>query len=187
MKLSARQLFFVTAVLVAVVVFQFARDRERILQTKVTSWTDTRNADCAIVLTGASARIPEGFSLLGQRRVRKLIISGVYKQADLPGIFPQWPFYGVVDPNDVILEKHSLTTYGNAEQSLPIVEALRCRDVILVTSRVHMYRSLRTFRAAFPERIPIYPRAVIAGHYNPSTWELLSETFKTMFYDLWAY
>ncbi len=187
MKLPAKWIFIAVVAVTAFFVFQFARDRERILRTQVTSWTDDIHADCGIVLTGGRARIPEGFSLLAERRIRKLIISGVYSQADLPGIFPQWPFYGVVDPHDVILEKHSLTTYGNAEQSLPLAKALHCRDVILVTSRVHMYRSLHTFRAVFPKAIAIYPHAVIAGHYNPHAWELYSETLRTMFYDLWAY
>ena len=33
-----------------------------------------------------------------------------------------------------------------------LVEALNCKDVILITSHLHMYRASRTFKAIFPER-----------------------------------
>jgi uncharacterized SAM-binding protein YcdF (DUF218 family) len=105
----------------------------------------------------------------------------------LRSIFPHWPFYGPVSEDDVILEKRSTTTYGNAQQSLPLVEALHCHDVILVTSRVHMYRAFRTFRSVFPAEIPIYARAVISQHFDPGYWEVFFETLKAIFYDLWAY
>ncbi len=164
----------------------FWRDCDLIAHQKITSWTGTGHADCAVVLTGGPGRIPEGFSLLAQHRIRKLIISGVYRRADLRSIFPQWPFYGSVDERDVFLEKRSLTTYGNAEQSLHVVQSLHCRDFFLVTSRMHMYRSLRTFRAVFPKDIKIIPRSVSDEEMHP-TWGLIVETVKTMFYNLWAY
>ena len=139
------------------------------------------------MLTGSPGRIREGFDLMAQGRVRKLIISGVYPQAELLDIFPQLPYYGPIAESDIVLEKHSLTTYGNAQQTQPLVEALQCQDIILVTSRLHMYRSLKIFRSVFPPDFIIKPRAVIAGSVNPEFFELALEVTKSLFYRLWAY
>ncbi|MEZ4871112.1 MAG: ElyC/SanA/YdcF family protein [Bdellovibrionales bacterium] len=65
------------------------------------------------------------------------------------------------------MRENSRTTYGNAQQSLQITDVLKCRDIILVTSRLHMHRSLNTFRSIFPSEVPIYPRAIVAGRYHP--------------------
>jgi uncharacterized SAM-binding protein YcdF (DUF218 family) len=154
---------------------------------EVTSWTEDHTADCAVVLTGGAQRVREGFDLLIRGSIQKLIISGVNPQAELRDIFPLWPYHGHLKEADVILEKFSQTTYGNAQQSLALVEALRCRDVVLVTGRLHMYRALSTFQAEFPPAITIQPRAVIAGSLAPDRGELAWETMKSMFYSFWAY
>ncbi len=173
--------------LVCLISWLFAREMRLVREQPVSSWTEDQNADCAVVLTGGPQRVREGFDLLIRKSVQKLIISGVNPSADVRDIFPLLLFHGEVRENDIILEKHSLTTYGNAQQSLALVEALRCRDIILVTSRLHMYRALSTFREEFPSTIPIYPRSVVAGQFESDWLEVAWETFKSMFYSLWAY
>ncbi len=153
----------------------------------VSSWKNTVQADCAVVLTGGAGRVREGFDLLANQNIKKLIISGVFQNAQLREIMPTWTFYGNLKEEDVFLERRSETTYGNAQQSLAVVEALRCRDVILVTSRLHMYRSYQTFRAIFPNHIPIYKQAVVSLKYNASFFEVLNEAFKSLFYSTWVY
>ena len=160
---------------------------QAILAQPVTSWTEDVTADCAVVLTGGPSRIREGIDLLARRNVKKLIISGVNPQARLREIFSLWPYYGNLSEEDVILERRSRTTYGNAQQTLPLVEALRCRDLVLITSRSHMRRAVLTFRAEFPQDFPIVPHAVVAGSITPGWLELGSETLKSLFYALWAY
>jgi uncharacterized SAM-binding protein YcdF (DUF218 family) len=177
-------LSFLTCVFVS---YAFYGQSQKILSQEITSWVEDQRADCAVVLTGGPGRVREGFDLLTQGRIRKLIISGVYPQAELRDIFPQWPYYGPMEEDDVILEKRSATTYGNAQQSLPLVEALRCRDIILVTSRLHMHRSFKIFRAVFPAEIPITSRAIVAGRAKPTNFELFVETTKAIFYSIWAY
>lgn len=164
-----------------------ATESKKILNTPITSWSEDHRADCALVLTGGPGRVREGFDLLTHQSVKKLIISGVHPQAGLRDIFPQWPYYGELREIDVILEKRSGTTYGNAQQSLALVEALHCRDVVLITSRLHMYRALNTFRNVFPNSVPIYPRAILAGSYKPDFWDLTTEVVKSLFYSFFAY
>lgn len=151
------------------------------------SWTEDQTADCAIVLTGGGGRIREGFDLLAHRDVRKLIISGVHPKATLKEIFPLWPYYGNLNESDVVLERRSGSTFGNAQQSLPLVEAFHCRNLILVTSQLHMYRAIRTFRAIFPVDMEIKGRAVVSGALHPKVWDRVFETLKSIFYSLWAY
>lgn len=153
----------------------------------VNAWTDAQQADCAIVLTGERNRLDEGLDLLYQSKVKKLIISGVNPTSHLEEIFPHLMFYGKIQKEDIVLEKNSKTTYGNAQQTLPLIEALKCQDVILITSRLHMRRSFKTFQAAFPPNITIYPRATL-GRQNAAPWDQLAmESLKSVFYTPWAY
>lgn len=171
---------------VALVIFGF-NEKKRVLNHGVEAWDFTQRADCAVVLTGGSGRIREGFDLLEQGRVKKLIISGVNPTSTLYQIFPQLPAYSRISESDVVLEKRSGTTYGNAVQSEALVEALKCRSVLLVTSSLHIYRSYQTFRARFPQDIQIKPHGIVSGHIHPTSFELFVEVLKSMFYSLWAY
>lgn len=162
-------------------------EAQKILAQEVTAWTLDQKGDCAVVLTGSPGRVREGFDLLAQGRIRKLIISGVYPHATLRDIFSQFPYYGSINEADIVLEKKSMTTYGNAQQSQVIIESLQCQDIILVTSRLHMRRSLNLFRSVLPPGYDIKPRAVIAGQVNPDFFDLVLEVTKSLFYRLWAY
>lgn len=159
----------------------------RVSDFAVTSWSQDHKADCAIVLTGGAGRIREGMNLLSQRQIKKLIISGVYPTAELRQIFPEWPIYGELDPDDVILERRSGTTYGNAQQSLVLIEALHCKDAILVTSGLHMYRARKTFEGVFPKEFPMTYRSTLTGSVSPPYATRFFEGLKSLFYSLWAY
>ncbi|KYG64119.1 hypothetical protein AZI86_15080 [Bdellovibrio bacteriovorus] len=186
-KLLRSRVFWTLALLVGVVTYRFYEEYEGIQSEIVQSWLKTPTADCAVVLTGGAGRVREGFDLLANQNVKRLVISGVYSNARLREIMPLWSLYGNLSENDVVLDRRSETTYGNAQQSLPIVEALKCRDILLVTSRLHMHRSYLTFRNAYPENIYIQKHAIIGGRYESSVWELGFEAMKSLFYSLWAY
>ena len=166
---------------------RFMKEFNRIQKEPMTSWLKSQSADCGVVLTGGPGRVREGFDLLANQNIKKLIISGVYSNALLREIMPVWHFYGALNENDVILERRSETTFGNAQQSVLIVEALKCRDILLVTSRTHMYRAYRSFKAAFPENIEIQKHPVVSGRYEPYFFETGFEALKSLFYSIWAY
>lgn len=151
------------------------------------SWEEREGADCGVVLTGGPGRVREGFDALARGEIRRLVISGVHPYAQLHEILPLWPFYGSLKEEQVVLDRRSGTTYGNAQQSLPLVEALRCRDVLLITSKLHMHRALKTFEAVYPPELPIRTRAIVAGSVRPSLGDRVTESLKSMFYSLWAY
>jgi len=180
-------LFFALIILSAIIVYFYSLESKVILQEPLTAWEKDHFSDCAIVLTGGPGRVREGFDMLAQGNARKLIISGVYPGAQLREIFPQWPFYGSLKKNDVILEKRSGTTYGNALQTLPLVEALNCRDITLITSKLHMYRAFQIYKNVYPKNFLIHKRSVIGHSMEPNFWRLYFETTKSLFYSLWAY
>jgi uncharacterized SAM-binding protein YcdF (DUF218 family) len=165
----------------------FGREFQKVTSHPINSWTEDISADCAVVLTGGSNRVREGLDLLSRGQVKKLIISGVHSSATLREIYPLWPFYGDVKEQDVVLDRRSTTTYGNAQQTIAIVEALGCRDVALVTSNLHMYRAYRTFQASYPSNIILIKYAVNSGRGEASFLETSTEALKSLFYSLWAY
>lgn len=189
-KFSSRRRRAILAIaIVCVVLFAwtFTREVRLILRQPVNSWTEDVSADCAVSLTGGPQRVREGLDLLSRKAVQKLIISGVHPQATLRDIFPLLPYYGELREQDVILERRSQTTFGNAQQTFPLVEALHCRDLVLITSRVHMRRALSTFKAEFPPEFPIIVRAVPAISDPPGWDEVAWEALKSLFYSPWAY
>lgn len=180
-------LFWAGVLLAVGLLVRLGREMQSIQATPITSWEKETSADCAIVLTGGPSRVREGLDLLAEHRVKKLIVSGVYPETRLRDLLPSWTFYGSLKEEDIVLEKRSETTWGNAQQSLPIVEALRCRDVLLITSRLHMSRAYRTFRAVFPESVEIQTQSVVGTRFEPVASETLVEALKSLFYALWAY
>lgn len=165
----------------------FWRAYDALISESPSSWVIEPKADCAVVLTGGQGRVREGFDLLAHKAIKKLVISGVNPNVSLREIMPLWPFYGELHEEDVVLDRRSGTTYGNAQQTLPIVEALRCRDIILVTSQIHMSRAYLTFKASYPERINILKHSILASRGELGVWEVSTEVLKSLFYSLWAY
>lgn len=155
--------------------------------TPETSWNQDQSADCAVVLTGGPGRVREGVDLLAHKLIRKLIISGVHPQADWREIFQAWPFYQDVAESDIILERRSQTTYGNAQQTASLAEALNCKDLLIVTSATHMRRALKTFQAELVGRIPVKGRALALSQSEASAFEIGLEAAKSVFYSFWAY
>lgn len=173
--------------LVGILIFLFWREAQWVGHSPPTSWTVDPEADCAVVLTGGPGRVRAGVDLLYRGAVKKLIVSGVFPGATLQEIMPQLPFYGGLNEENIILERRSMTTYGNAVQSQTLIEAMKCRSVVLVTSTLHMYRALRTFRGVISEEVTLVPYAVVSGSLRPEWYDLWLESLKSLFYSVWAY
>ena len=123
-RLVRSQTFWALLIFSGAILYRFYDEYEKVQSETVQSWMKSTTADCAVVLTGGAGRVREGFDLLANQNVKKLIIAGVYSNAKLREIMPVWSLYGDLSENDVVLDRRSETTYGNAQQSLPIVEAL---------------------------------------------------------------
>lgn len=140
------------------------------------------SADCGVVLTGATGRLREGFELLAQKRIKKLIASGVYKDARMIEIFPYSGYYPEVSLDDIYLEKRSETTFGNARHSMSLVEGLRCRDIILITSQIHMSRAYSIFKIVYPDTMTIKKLTLPNTKSESGVYGLAVEVVKSLFY-----
>lgn len=140
------------------------------------------SADCGVVLTGATGRLREGFELLAQKRIKKLIVSGVYKEARMIELFPYSNYYPEVDLDDIFLEKRSETTFGNARHSMSLAEGLRCRDIVLITSQVHMHRAYSIFKIVYPDNIVIKKLTLPNTKSESGLYGLVLEVIKTLSY-----
>lgn len=143
--------------------------------------------DCGVVLTGAPGRIREAFEVFAQKKFDKLIISGVYKDTQLHEIFPQLAFYPEINPENIVLEKISGSTYGNAVQSLLVAETLKCKSLLLMTSDLHMHRAYRMFKAGFPGPIKIEKYHIKNSAKGNSFFDIYLETVKSIFYNVIIY
>lgn len=170
-----------------VVLLLFFHVHLQIQKEETTSWTEDTSADCALVLTGGPYRIREGFVLLARNQVRHLVISGVNPATDLRDLMTSWDLFWGPARDKIILEKRSTTTYGNAQQTLPILEGLGCQRVALITSSLHMYRAFMTFRSSFPETIALVRHSVPPSVTAATMGEYSTEVLKGAFYSLWAF
>ncbi len=163
----------------------FESERAKVLSfPPVMILDDLPVSDCGVVLTGSAGRVREGFEVLAQKKVSKLVISGVYKDARLHEIFPQLVYYPEVNPENVILEKISGSTATNADQSLLVSEALKCKTVLLITSQLHMYRAYRTFWTVFPKTVEIRKYQVVNTAKEDTWLDVFIETIKSLWYSL---
>lgn len=185
-----KKIWWLTTAVLAVValsVFLSWAEYRLILEEPISSWTTEPQGDCGIVLTGGPGRVREGVGLLGRGSIKKLILAGVHPGAHIRDIVPNFPLYGIQDLSSVILEKRSSTTYGNAQQTWPLIEALGCRSVVLITSSLHMRRAYRTILASWEQSIPIVKHSIPPGPNESRLMEGLWEVVKSFFYQAWAY
>lgn len=159
---------------------------KKVKDEPINVWSQSLEADCAVVLTGAPGRVREGFELLQQKRVKKLIVSGVFKEATFAEVFPYWPYYNEINPDDVVLEKRSQTTFGNAHQSVVLAESLKCQDVLLITSQLHMARAYSIFRDVFPNTIEIKKLTLSNSRSEQSVFDFAVELVKSLFYTVFG-
>lgn len=145
------------------------------------------NRDCAVVLTGGKGRIKLALDLIKENRIRHLVISGVHKGTQLNDLLAGSALSLNEAQDRVTLEKQSQTTFGNAQQSWPMLEALRCESFYLITSQVHMARALRTFESHRTASLAMWPLEVKPPDAESNLEARLLEMFKFMFYSIWAF
>lgn len=111
----------------------------------------------------AAELLREGYSRSG-----KMIVSGVYTHdtgAGLAGCRLKLARLFEVSPEQLILNNTARTTHENILHTAELMRRNGWRDALLVTSKSHMFRTLRTFKkqtakdkfTAYPVAIPDIP------------------------------
>ncbi|MBI5599167.1 MAG: YdcF family protein [Deltaproteobacteria bacterium] len=130
--------------------------------------TTGKSADAIVVLTGGTGRMDVGLGLLRKRRGRVLMLSGVDRDADVDSIFLNR--VSVAERLDIVLEKNSKSTYGNAVEVRRFMEVRRFKSMLLITSTYHMERALLIFRRVMPADTGIEPYPVESPNFDAQRW-----------------
>lgn len=109
-----------------------------------------------VVLTGGKNRIKLAFDSVKKFHAKNILISGVYKRTKLEDILCN---AGVIGDVSVVLGYKALNTEGNAKEVREVADELGMKEIILITSDYHMFRSLHEVRK-YNKNLKIHPLKV---------------------------
>ena len=131
---------------------------------------DLTATDAVVVLTGGPLRLRAGLDLLGQGKAKKLFVSGVSRNVELPEILKAVQRSAAEPLSCCIAIGHDAAdTAGNAAETEVWMQHEGFKSLRLVTASYHMPRSLLEFRRAMPE-VTIVPYPVFPGGFKRETW-----------------
>ena len=131
---------------------------------------DPPRADAIVALTGASTlRIEAGVELLDEGLGRRLLISGVNREATRNQVRATLTAAGRAFDCCVDLGFEAENTQGNARETADWVAFHHYRTLIVVTADYHMPRAILELRAAMPA-IRLYPYPVETGTLDARGW-----------------
>ena len=117
-------------------------------------------ADAIVSLTGASdVRLETGMRLLEAEKGRRMLVSGVNRDATRADIREVTRGLGQLYDCCVDLGFQAESTLGNAEETADWARSHRFESLVVVTSDYHMPRSLLEIRSVLPDA-ELYPYPV---------------------------
>ncbi len=137
------------------------------------------SADGIVVLTGGPVRIAEAARLLRDHRGERLLISGVNVQINRDTIQRLTKLAAPTFDCCVDLDYAALDTVGNATETRKWVALHHYDRLIVVTSRLHMPRSLAELGRALPG-VELVPHRVAAHSDSDGPWWLNPRTMQVM-------
>lgn len=141
---------------------------------------EPEKADGIVALTGISTdRIREAMKLLEQGKARRMLVSGVNREAtrdDIRGVAKatRRTYDCCVD-----LGFQAADTLGNARETAAWARAKHYDSLIVVTSDYHMPRSLLELHAAIPD-VKLTPYAVKTDNLDAKHWWRTAASAKRM-------
>ncbi|MCZ2845920.1 MAG: YdcF family protein [Candidatus Bathyarchaeota archaeon] len=106
------------------------------------------------------ARLYGGYKIYQQRNVDIWVSGGIAlgsnsnSKIPIAQVMKEVLISWGVKPNEIILEEKSRTTLENAENILEIMKGKEYQEIILITSALHMKRSLQSFQNEWLRIIP---------------------------------
>ncbi|MGH1428257.1 MAG: YdcF family protein [Arenicella sp.] len=110
--------------------------------------------DRRIILTGGNVFEKIGISAESIYIRRKLIAMGIPKEA-------------------IIVESNSRTTRENATETEKILKKINAKSALLVTSAIHMPRSIQLFSVLSANVIPVPSDIIVTRDYAPTSLQLI--------------
>lgn len=133
----------------------------------------TTKTDAIVVWTGGPCRITTGVELLSQGLSDRLLVSGV--QSSRPALISKRCqsdlSYETLDSlrSQITYGHAALSTMGNAVETSIWAQKYDVKSIRLVTSSMHLPRSLVEFRLAMPH-IKVIPHPVNLKRFNHRHW-----------------
>lgn len=130
--------------------------------------------DALIVLTGGTARVERGFTLLAQEAAPVLFISGVGAQVTqaemlLAHTSPKTRRAVLRQEPEIVFDYVASSTQTNASEAANFVRQRGYKSIRLITGHYHMPRSLVEFHAALPG-VKILREPVVPESFHPRWW-----------------
>lgn len=126
-------------------------------------------ADGVVALTGAQHRISVAARLLAEGHARRLLVTGVNRQATKPEIRRLTRLGKSLFDCCVDLGYEAQDTIGNAEETRAWARANGFSSLIVVTSGYHMPRSLAELGRVMPD-VRLIPYPVLSRQFSQDTW-----------------
>lgn len=136
-------------------------------------------ADGIVVLTGGADRIKQAVALMQESGDQRLLITGVNPQTDLDAIARTNNLDETVLTCCVDIDRTALDTVGNAKAAALWVEQQQYSSVVVVTSNLHMRRSLLEFSRAMPDTT-LVPKAVQIVDLTTLDWIQEPEVWRAL-------
>lgn len=130
---------------------------------------DIGRADGIVVFTGSDERIGEGLKLLAKGKGGRMLISGVYSRTNRRQLSALYPGAGELFRCCVDLGWKARNTIGNAAETKSWMEKRGMKSIIVVTSDVHMPRSLMETRRMVPAAA-LVPYSVHTADFEKDEW-----------------
>ncbi len=135
---------------------------------------DSVSTDAIVVLTGGSLRIAYGFELLDKGKAKKLLITGVNREASVDELMEKNDapdaLRDISQNEEVIaLDFNADSTRMNAYEAAKWMREQKLRSLRMVTANYHVPRSLIEFRRAMPQVI-IVPDPVFPERFTLESW-----------------
>lgn len=145
---------------------------------------NTKNIEGLVILTGSNLRISNGLKIFTQTNAKRVLISGIDQNVTLNDI-KNFHFKGSEKLLDVVdLGYGAFSTHSNALETAIWAQNHQFKTIGLVTSRLHMPRSLLIFKQILPD-IEIIPFVVNSKHRN--IFSILKEFHKFYFTKIIGY
>ena len=121
---------------------------------------DARRTDAIVVLTGGPGRIARGIELLGDRKAKRLLISGVPREVRSSELAVANHASPAVFRCCVDLGHQAVDTRSNAEETVAWLARRKAKSVRLVTTDWHMPRARFELERVLDDRVTIVVDAV---------------------------
>jgi uncharacterized SAM-binding protein YcdF (DUF218 family) len=121
---------------------------------------DNRVTDGIIVLTGGKNRIERGLTLLGERRAKRMLVSGVNLVVGRRDFLIQFRAPAPLFDCCIDLGQEAIDTRSNGAESAAWVKKHGYRSIRLVTTDWHMRRARFELDQALPPEVTIVTDAV---------------------------